>query len=108
MTVHDPRAYRPAPGAGRPLTSAVSPWLRWMGEAVWFVEHAFERARADARPEEDTRVRIFLIRAFFVAIFGALALGAAHAALLAPSGGRGAAQVAGALQRADFRGMCSR
>ena len=102
MTVHDPRAYRPAPGAGRPLTSAVSPWLRWMGEAVWFVEHAFERARADARPEEDTRVRIFLIRAFFVAIFGALALGAAHAALLAPSGGRGAAQVAGALQRADL------
>ena len=102
MTTQDPRAYRPAPGAGRPLTSAVSPWLRWLGEAVWFVEHAFERARADARPEEDTRVRIFLIRAVFVAIFGALALGAAHAALLAPAGGRGAAHVAGALQRADL------
>lgn len=102
MTVHDPRAYRPAPGAGRPLASAVSPWLRWLGEAVWFIEHAFERARADARPEEDTRVRIFVIRAVFVAIFGTLALGAAHAALLAPAGGRGAAHVAGALQRADL------
>jgi len=102
MTVHDPRAFRPAPGAGRPLTSAVSPWLRWMGEAVWFVEHAFERARADARPEEDTRVRIFLIRAVFMVVFSGLVLGAAHAALLAPRGGHGAASVAGALQRADL------
>ncbi len=102
MTVQDPRAYRPAPGANRPLTSTVSPWLRWMGEAVWFVEHAFERARADARPEEDTRVRIFLIRMIFVAVFSLLALGAARAALLAPRGGSGAAHVAGALQRADL------
>ncbi|MFC5345895.1 peptidoglycan D,D-transpeptidase FtsI family protein [Brevundimonas staleyi] len=102
MTVHDPRAYRPAPGAGRPLTSAVSPWLRWLGEAVWFVEHAFERARADARPEEDTRVRIFLIRAVFIAVFSGLAFGAANAALLAPRGGHGAAAVSGALQRADL------
>lgn len=102
MTVHEPRAYRPAPGANRPLTSTVSPWLRWMGEAVWFVEHAFERARADARPEEDTRVRIFLIRMVFVAVFSLLALGAARAALLAPQGRSGAAHVAGALQRADL------
>ncbi len=102
MTVHDPRAFRPAPGVGRPLTSTVSPWLRWMGEAVWFVEHAFERARADARPEEDTRVRIFLIRAVFVAVFSGLALGAANAALLAPRGGHGVSTVAGALQRADL------
>ena len=102
MTVHDPRPYRPAPGGGRPLTSAVSPWLRWMGEAVWFVEHAFERARADARPEEDTRVRIFLIRAIFVVVFSGLALGAANAALLAPRGGHGVSTIAGALQRADL------
>ena len=102
MTVQDPRACRPAPGANRPLTSTVSPWLRGMGEAVWFIEHAFERARADARPEEDTRVRIFLIRMAFVAVFSLLALGAARAALLAPRGGPGAAHVAGALQRADL------
>ncbi|WP_298158501.1 penicillin-binding protein 2 [Brevundimonas sp.] len=73
-----------------------------MGEAVWFVEHAFERARADARPEEDTRVRIFLIRMVFIAVFSLLALGAANAALLAPRGGHGASAVAGALQRADL------
>ncbi|WP_309630111.1 penicillin-binding protein 2 [Brevundimonas sp.] len=73
-----------------------------MGEAVWFVEHAFERARADARPEEDTRVRIFLIRAVFMVVFAALVLGAAHAALLAPRVGHGASVVAGALQRADL------
>lgn len=102
MTVHDPRVFRPAPGVARPLTSTVSPWLRWMGEAVWFVEHAFERARADARPEEDTRVRIFLIRMVFIAVFSLLALGAANAALLAPRGGHGASAVAGALQRADL------
>lgn len=102
MTVHDPRPYRPAPGAGRPLTSAVSPWLRWIGEAIWFIEHAFERARADARPEEDTRVRIFLIRIVFTVVFAGLALGAARAALLTPKGGSGAAHYAGALQRADL------
>jgi cell division protein FtsI (penicillin-binding protein 3) len=102
MTVHDPRPFRPVPGVGRPLTSTVSPWLRWMGEAVWFVEHAFERARADARPEEDTRVRIFLIRAVFMVVFAGLVLGAAHAALLGARGGHGASVVAGALQRADL------
>ena len=34
-------------------------------ELVWRLEHGFERARADARPEEDTRVRIFLIMIVF-------------------------------------------
>ncbi len=102
MTAQEHRGFRPAPGVARPLTSTVSPWLRWMGEAIWFVEHAFERARADARPEEDTRVRIFLIRTVFAVIFVALALGAARAAILAPKGGSGAAHVAGALQRADL------
>lgn len=106
MSVQDHRGFRPAApqtrSGGRPLTSTVSPWLRWLTEAVWFVEHAFERARADARPEEDTRVRIFLIRSVFTAVFAFLALGAAHAALLTPKGGAVAASVAGALQRADL------
>lgn len=102
MTAQEHRGYRPAPGVGRPLTSTVSPWLRWMGEAIWFVEHAFERARADARPEEDTRVRIFLIRAVFAVVFIALALGAARAAVLTPRAGSSATQVVGALQRADL------
>jgi cell division protein FtsI (penicillin-binding protein 3) len=105
MTVQDHRAFRPASGArstSRPLTSTVSPWLRWATEGVWFIEHAFERARADARPEEDTRVRIFLIQMLFTGVFAFLALGAAHAALMTPRGGSGAAIVAGALQRADL------
>lgn len=106
MSVQDHRAWRPAPAAprsgGRPLTSTVSPWLRWATEAVWFVEHAFERARADARPEEDTRVRIFVIQIVFSVVFSFLVLGAAHAALMTPRGGAGAAAVPGALQRADL------
>jgi cell division protein FtsI (penicillin-binding protein 3) len=101
VSVQDHRAFRPAPGA-RPVSSAVSPWLRWLSEAVWFVEHAFERARADAKPEEDTRVRIVVIQAVFIGIFVLLAAGATRAALLGPGGGIGSATVAGALQRADL------
>jgi cell division protein FtsI (penicillin-binding protein 3) len=101
MTIQDQRAFRPSPG-GRPVTSAVSPWLRWLSEAIWFVEHAFERARADAKPEEDTRVRIVLIQALFIGVFVLLAAGATRAALLAPEGGARFASVPGALQRADL------
>jgi cell division protein FtsI (penicillin-binding protein 3) len=101
MSVQDHRAFRPAPGT-RPVTSAVSPWLRWLSEAVWFVEHAFERARADAKPEEDTRVRIVVIQAVFIGVFVLLAAGATRAALLTPNGGGGFASAAGALQRADL------
>ena len=108
---HDPRMmFRPAPGVsrpgagrpGRPLTSALSPWLRWVSAAVWWVEHAFERARADARPEEDTRVRIFLIMSAFCAVFACLAVGAAHAALFTAKGGSGFAVNRATLQRADL------
>ena len=105
MSVQDHRFYRPPPSSvrqGRPITSTVSPWLRWASEAVWFVEHAFERARADAKPEEDTRVRIVVIQAVFIGIFVLLAAGATRAALLGPGGGIGSATVAGALQRADL------
>lgn len=103
MSVQDHRGfYRPAPGPGRPLTSTVSPWLRWLTEAVWWIEHAFERARADAKPEEDTRVRIFLIMAVFGAVFVCLALGAAHAALLSDAHRRIGGASPLALDRADL------
>jgi len=105
MSVQDHRLFRPQPGPARqarPLRSTVSPWLRWASEAVWFVEHAFERAHADARPEEDTRVRIFVLQMVFAAVFVALAVGAAHAALFTPKNGGGSVAVAGALQRADL------
>ena len=105
MSVQDHRFYRPpntTTRQARPIASTVSPWLRWASEAVWFVEHAFERAHADARPEEDTRVRIFVIQMVFAVVFSGLALGAAHAALFTPKNGGGSVAVAGALQRGDL------
>ncbi len=103
MSVHDHRMYRPAPGAGRaPLTSTVSPWLRWLSEAVWFVEHAFERARTADKAEEDTRVRIFVIMAVFSGVFVCLALGAAYAALFADHGRMRGGGTVQALERADL------
>ena len=103
MSVQDQRAhYRPAPGQARPLSTTLSPGLRWVTAGVWWIEHAFERARADARPEEDTRVRIFLVMAVFALAFTGLALGAAHAALLTDKGGFGATSNPNALERADL------
>ena len=102
MSVHDHHsAYdRPAPGLvpGR----RVSPTWRWFAEGVWWVEHAFGRARAHARPEEDARVRIFLILGVFALAFAALAVGATHAALMAPRSGGGYAANANALVRGDL------
>ncbi|MBL0967843.1 MAG: penicillin-binding protein 2 [Brevundimonas sp.] len=105
MSIHDPHAWdRPAPrapGSGMDARRLVPSW-RWLTEAMWWVEHSFGRARADARPEEDTRVRIFLILCVFSAIFVCLALGAMNAALLAPKGGVGAASHPNAVVRADI------
>ena len=100
MSVHDdPHAWnRPAPGraGGIPLPS----W-RWLTELMWRIEHSFGRARADARPEEDTRVRIFVILSLFSAVFVCLALGAVNAALLAPKGGVWSGGHPNAVSRAD-------
>lgn len=54
---------------------------RWLLERVWGLEHAFERARASGRPEDDTRLRIFVILVFFTLGFIVLAIGATRAAL---------------------------
>ena len=67
MSVQDHRYHRPAPGVD--LQGRLSPFWRWLSELVWRLEHGFERARADARPEEDTRVRIFLILIVFSCVF---------------------------------------
>ncbi len=102
MSVQDHRGhFRPTPGA-EPIGRALSPWLRWAASAVWWVEHAFERARADARPEEDTRVRIFLVMAVFSVVFVGLAIGAVHAALFVEKSGVGSAGNPDALIRADL------
>ena len=106
MSVHDPHHQawtRPAPGVSRlgELSRKLPSW-RWLGEAMWWVEHAFGRARADARPEEDTRVRILLIRWLFAGVFFCLALGAAKAALWGPQVGVGSASHPNATMRADI------
>jgi len=106
MSVHDPHAWgRPAPRAPRAAVYGIRrllPSWRWLGEAMWWVEHSFGRARADARPEEDTRVRIFVIATAFSVVFCCLALGAAHAALLTPKAGAGSISNPAAVSRGDI------
>lgn len=99
MSAHDPIA------GGRPASYGVRRYMpswRWLAEAMWWVEHSFGRAHADARPEEDTRVRIFVILSLFSAVFICLAMGAAHAALLTPKGATGLANHPNAVVRADM------
>jgi cell division protein FtsI (penicillin-binding protein 3) len=61
------------------------PVSHWLGGLVWRLEHAFERARASGKAEDDTRLRIFFVLAMFTAGFITLALGATHAALFTDS-----------------------
>ncbi|MDB5463194.1 MAG: divA [Phenylobacterium sp.] len=68
---------------------------------VWRLEHAFERARASGRAEDDTRIRIFFVLALFGAGFVTLAIGATHAALFSGAG-RGDAVPAMGAARADL------
>lgn len=85
----------------RPLALRVpapGPTLRWIADRIWSVEHAFERARAEARPEEDTRVRILMVLAILALAFTALAIGAVHAALFS-----GLSPVGGAVQQGQSR-----
>jgi cell division protein FtsI (penicillin-binding protein 3) len=59
---------------------------RWLARTMWGLEHAFERARASDKPQDDTRIRIFFVGALFAAGFVTLAIGATHAALFADAG----------------------
>jgi cell division protein FtsI (penicillin-binding protein 3) len=70
-----------------------SPAWRWLVERVWRLEHAFERSRAAAKPQDDTRIRIFLVMVFFGLCFVGVALGAGWSALFSNAGrGNGYAQ----------------
>ncbi|MDB5449174.1 MAG: divA, partial [Phenylobacterium sp.] len=83
-------------------TFGASPISRWLAGRVWGLEHAFERARASGRAEDDTRIRIFFVLALFADGFITLAVGATHAALFSDAGkGDGYATPAGAA-RADI------
>jgi len=68
---------------------------RWLIERVWRLEHAFERSRAAAKPQDDTRIRIFLVMVFFGLCFVGVALGAGWAALFS-NAGRGGGYAQGA------------
>lgn len=74
---------------------------RWLIERVWGLEHAFERARASGKAEDDTRLRIFFVLALFALGFTTLAIGATRAALFSDARGGGAMASLGA-SRADL------
>lgn len=80
---------------------------RWLIERVWGLEHAFERARASGKAEDDTRLRIFFVLALFALGFMTLAIGATRAALFsdARSGGPAAALGASRADLVDRNGM---
>ena len=57
------------------------PLWRWLVERWWSIEHAFERARASDKMQDDTRLRIFFVLSLFAAGFLTLAIGATKTAL---------------------------
>ncbi|MDR3508071.1 MAG: penicillin-binding protein 2 [Caulobacteraceae bacterium] len=77
------------------------PALRWVVGRIWMVERAFERAKAEGRAADDTRLRIFFVLAMFAAGFLTLAVYATKAALF-PSVDRAGAYAAVAGARADL------
>ncbi|MBA4000758.1 penicillin-binding protein 2 [Brevundimonas sp.] len=85
----------------RHIPSAAPSW-RWLTGLIWWIEHAFERAKADQRPEEDTRVRIALMLIVFSVLFIGLIAGAGHAALLSGDPGAGGWRAGPVLARGDL------
>ena len=63
-----------------------APGWRWLKAKVWGLEHAFERAKAAGKAEDDTRIRIFFVLALFATAFSVLAVGARRAALFSDAG----------------------
>jgi cell division protein FtsI (penicillin-binding protein 3) len=80
---------------------------RWLAERLWGLEHAFERARASGRAEDDTRLRIFFVLVLFSLGFITLAMGATRAALFSDArlAGAGAALGASRGDLVDRNGM---
>ena len=83
-------------------TFGASPVTRWLGERVWGVEHAFERARASGKFADDTKLRILFVLGLFSLGFIALALGATRAALFSEAATNGGIPGVGEAQRADL------
>jgi cell division protein FtsI (penicillin-binding protein 3) len=77
------------------------PAWRWLVERIWRVEHAFERAKAEGRAEDDTRLRIFFVLALFAAGFLTLGAGAVKSVLF-PDFDRGGLAAGPPGERADL------
>jgi cell division protein FtsI (penicillin-binding protein 3) len=75
---------------------------RWLAERIWGLEHAFERARASGRAEDDTRLRIFFVMVLFSLGFITLAVGATRAALFSDAAKAGGMAVPLGASRADL------
>jgi len=75
---------------------------RWMIERVWGLEHAFERARASGKAEDDTRLRIFFVLVLFALGFFTVAIGATRAALFSDAVRAGGMAVNLGASRADL------
>ncbi|MBX3481772.1 MAG: penicillin-binding protein 2 [Caulobacter sp.] len=60
--------------------------IRWAIDWLWKIEHAFERAKASGRPEDDARVRILVVLVFFAVLFGMIGGGAIFAAVFSDAG----------------------
>lgn len=95
-----PNFHGPPPGPR--LSPNIRQAVRWLGEGVWRVEHAFERSKAEGRASEDTRVRIFFVLAIFALGFSTLAFEASRAALFSKLGGSGLSAPVPAEARADM------
>ncbi|MDP2010174.1 MAG: penicillin-binding protein 2 [Phenylobacterium sp.] len=79
-----------------------APGWGWLKARLWGLEHAFERARAAGKAEDDTRIRIFFVAAMFAASFVTLGVGATRMALFSSAGqGNGMTAPVGAA-RADL------
>ena len=79
-----------------------APGWGWLKARLWGLEHAFERARAAGKAEDDTRIRIFFVAAMFAAGFVTLGVGATRMALFSSAAqGNGMTAPAGAA-RADL------
>ena len=76
--------------------------VRWAIDWLWKIEHAFERAKASGRPEDDARVRILVVLVFFAVLFGLIAGGAVFAAAFSDAGKKGRAAALSPLAKADL------
>ena len=85
----------------RPQPSLTSAWRRTVN-AMWTLEHAFERSRAADRPVDDTRLRIFLVLCLFAMAFLTIGAEAARRALFSRPGAGEFAAPTPAVARADL------